>query len=197
MLADSRLPTTFWAEAVNTACYVQNKLLVIKPHNKTPYELFHGRTPSLSFKRPFGCLVTIINTLDPLGKFDGKADDGFFTGYSMNSKAFRVFNSRTRIVEETLHIIFLKNKPNVTRSGPTWLFDIDTLTKSVNYKPVVAGNRSNGNAGKARVETVPNKDYILLPLWTQDLLLSSSSKDSPSDGFKPLREEEKKNAEDL
>ncbi|GKA47012.1 retrovirus-related pol polyprotein from transposon TNT 1-94 [Tanacetum coccineum] len=99
--ADSKLPTTFWAEAVNTACYVQNRVLVVKPHNKTPYELFHSRTPTLSFMRPFGCLVTILNTIDHLGKFDGKADEGFFVGYSLNSKAFRVFSSRTRIVEET------------------------------------------------------------------------------------------------
>ncbi|GJY77250.1 ribonuclease H-like domain-containing protein, partial [Tanacetum coccineum] len=66
MLADSKLPTTFWAEAVNTACYVQNRVLVIKPHNKTPYELFLGRKPALSFMRPFGCPVTILNTLDHL-----------------------------------------------------------------------------------------------------------------------------------
>ncbi|GKF06027.1 ribonuclease H-like domain-containing protein, partial [Tanacetum coccineum] len=66
MLADSKLPTTFWAEAVNTACYVQNRVLIIKPHNKTPYELFLGRKTALSFMRPFGCLVTILNTLDHL-----------------------------------------------------------------------------------------------------------------------------------
>ncbi|GKF72697.1 retrovirus-related pol polyprotein from transposon TNT 1-94, partial [Tanacetum coccineum] len=95
--------------------------------------------------RPFGCHVTILNTLDHLGKFDGKADEGFFVGYSMNSKAFRVFNSRTRIVRETLHITFLENKPNVAGSGPKWLFDIDTLTKFMNYKPVVAENQNNGN----------------------------------------------------
>nr|GEV60707.1 retrovirus-related Pol polyprotein from transposon TNT 1-94 [Tanacetum cinerariifolium] len=101
MLANSKLPTTFWEEAVNTACYVQNRVLVVKPNNKTPYELFHGRTPTLSFMRPFRCLVTILNTKDHLGKFDGKADEGFFVGYSLNSKAFRVFNSRTKIVERT------------------------------------------------------------------------------------------------
>ncbi|GJW94289.1 retrovirus-related pol polyprotein from transposon TNT 1-94 [Tanacetum coccineum] len=89
MLADSKLPTTFWAKAVNTPCYVQNRVLVIKPHNKTPYELFLGRKPALSFMRPFGCPVTILNTLDHLGKFDGKADEGFFVGYSTNSKAYR------------------------------------------------------------------------------------------------------------
>nr|GEV38182.1 ribonuclease H-like domain-containing protein [Tanacetum cinerariifolium] len=104
MLADSILPTTFWAGVVHTACYVQNKMLVVTPHNKTPYEPFHAKTPTLSFMRPSGCLVTILNTIDHLGKFDGKADEGFFAGYSMNSKAFRVFNSKTRIVEENLYI---------------------------------------------------------------------------------------------
>ncbi|GJS52940.1 putative ribonuclease H-like domain-containing protein [Tanacetum coccineum] len=89
MLADFKLPTTFWAEEVNTACYVQNRVLVVKPHNKTPYEQFRGRTPAQSFMRPFECHVNILNTLDYLGKFDGKSDEGFFVGYSLNSKAFR------------------------------------------------------------------------------------------------------------
>ncbi|GJU12752.1 putative ribonuclease H-like domain-containing protein [Tanacetum coccineum] len=89
MLADSLLPIIFWAEAVNTACYVLNRVLVTKPHKKTPYELIIGRPPSISFMRPFGCPVTILNTLDPLGKFDGKAEEGFLVGYSVNSKAFR------------------------------------------------------------------------------------------------------------
>ncbi|GKB22264.1 putative ribonuclease H-like domain-containing protein [Tanacetum coccineum] len=204
MLADLKLPTTFWAEAVNTACYVQNRVLVIKPQNKTPYELFLGRKPALSFMRPFGCPVTILNTIDHLGKFDGKADEGFFVGYSTNSKAFRVFNSRTRIVEENLHVQFSENTPNIAGSGPNWLFDIDALTNSMNYKPVVAGNQSNGNAGtkacndagKARMETVPGKDYILLPMWPADPLFSQDSKSSPDAGFKPSGEEEKKDAED-
>nr|GEV28768.1 putative ribonuclease H-like domain-containing protein [Tanacetum cinerariifolium] len=83
-------------------------------------------------------------------KFDGKADEGFFVRYSMNRKAFRVFNSRTRIVEDPLHVAFLENKPNVAGSGPTWIFYIDTLTKSMNYKPVVRGNQSNGSAGEGK-----------------------------------------------
>ncbi|GKF24104.1 retrovirus-related pol polyprotein from transposon TNT 1-94 [Tanacetum coccineum] len=114
MLADSKLPNTFWVEAVNTACYVQNRVLVVKPHNKTPYELFKGRTPALSFMITFGCHVTILNTLDYLGKFDGKSDEGFFVGYSMNSKAFRVYNIITRKVEENFHIMFLDDKPIVS-----------------------------------------------------------------------------------
>ncbi|GJR57370.1 putative ribonuclease H-like domain-containing protein [Tanacetum coccineum] len=147
MLADSKLPTTFWAEAVNIACYVQNRVLVVKPHNKTPYELFRGRTPALSFMRPFGCHVTILNTLDYLGKFDGKSDEGFFIGYSMNSKAFRVYNIRTRKVEENLHIRFLEDKLIIAGDGPKWMFDIDVLTKSMNYVPVVAGTNSNDSVG--------------------------------------------------
>nr|GEZ89245.1 retrovirus-related Pol polyprotein from transposon TNT 1-94 [Tanacetum cinerariifolium] len=161
MLADSKLPTTFWDEAVNTACYVQNRVLVLKHHNKTPYELFLGRKPALSFMRPFGCIVTILNTIDHLGKFDGKANKGFFIGYSTNSKAFRVFNSRTRIVEENLQVKFSENTPNITGSGPNWLFDIDALTKSMNYKPVVAGNQSNdsaGEEGKKDTEDPGNED---------------------------------------
>ncbi|GJW01554.1 putative ribonuclease H-like domain-containing protein [Tanacetum coccineum] len=149
MLAGFKLPTTFWAEAVNTACYVQNRVLVTKPHNKTPYELFLGRKPALCFMRPFGCPITILNTIDHLGKFDGKVDKGFFVG------------KWTKLA-----------------------FHIDSLTKSMNYKTVVAGNQSNGNAGtkacddagKARMETVTGKDYILLPLWNADPPFSQNSK---------------------
>ncbi|GJV61413.1 putative ribonuclease H-like domain-containing protein [Tanacetum coccineum] len=170
MIADSELPTTFWAEAVNTACYVQNRVLVVKPHNKTSYELFHGRTPTLSFIRPFGCPVTILNTIDHLGKFNGKADEGFFVGYSLNSKAFRVFNSRTRIVEETCIL----------------------GTQSNSF----AGTKASDNAGQARKETKPVKNYILLPLWPVDPPLSQDPKSFQDDGSKPSSDDEKKVDED-
>ncbi|GJT15307.1 putative ribonuclease H-like domain-containing protein [Tanacetum coccineum] len=115
MLADSKLPTIFWAKAVNTACYVQNRVLVVKTHN-----------------RPLMYC-----------KFDGKSDEGFFVGYLMNSKAFRVYNIRTRKVEENLHIRFLEDKPIIAGDGPKWLFNIDVLTKLMNYVPVVPGTNSN------------------------------------------------------
>ncbi|GJU03820.1 retrovirus-related pol polyprotein from transposon TNT 1-94 [Tanacetum coccineum] len=175
MLANSKLPTTFWVEAVNTACYVQNKVLIVKPHNKTPYELFRGRTPALSFMRPFGCHVTILNTLDHLGKFDGKSDEGFFVGYLMNSKAFRVYNIRTRKVEENLHIRFLEDKPIIVGDGPKWLFDIDVLTKSMNYVPVVAGTNSN--------------DFV------DGSLFDSSSKNACNDKPQPSSDARKKDDE--
>ncbi|GJV89363.1 retrovirus-related pol polyprotein from transposon TNT 1-94 [Tanacetum coccineum] len=123
MLADSKLPTTFWAEAFNTACYVQNRVLVTKPHNKIPYELFLGRKPALGFMRPFGCPVIILNTIDHLGKFDG--------------------------------------------------------------------TKARDDAGKARMETVLGKDYILLPLWPADQLFSHCSKNSLA-GFNPSSDGKKK-----
>nr|GEV79892.1 copia protein [Tanacetum cinerariifolium] len=109
-----------------------------------------------------------------LEKFDAKADEGFFVGCSVNCKAFRVFNSRTRIVQEILHINFLENKHNVAGIGPRWLFDIDTLTMSMNYQPVVAENQPNDNggikknldAGKVGKENISAQQYVLLPLWS-------------------------------
>ncbi|GJZ30193.1 putative ribonuclease H-like domain-containing protein [Tanacetum coccineum] len=203
MLADSKLPTTFWAEAVNTACYVQNRVLVVKPHNKTPYELFRGRTPSLSFMKPFGCHVTILNTLDHLSKFDGKSDDVFFVGYSLNSKAFRVYNIRTRKVEENLHVRFLEDKPIIAGDGPKWLFDIDVLTKLMNYVSVVAGTNSNdfvgtkesNGAGHSSKEPGSSQDYILMPLWKYGSLFDSSSKDASNDEPQPSNDAEKKDDE--
>nr|GEV55005.1 reverse transcriptase domain-containing protein [Tanacetum cinerariifolium] len=140
---DSLLPIPFWAEAVNTACYTQNRVLVTKPYNKTPYELLHG-----------------------------KVDEGFLVGYYVCSKAFRVFNSKTCIVQETLHVNFLENKPNVAGTGPSWLFDIDSLSGTMNYHSVTVGNQTNSgaafqekfNAEKAGEEV--NQTYVLFPVWS-------------------------------
>ncbi|GKC88974.1 putative ribonuclease H-like domain-containing protein, partial [Tanacetum coccineum] len=188
MLADSKLPTTFWAKAVSTACYVHNRVLVVKPHNKTPYELFRGFKPALSFMRPFGCHVTILNTLDSLGKFDGKSDEGFFVGYSLSSKAFRVYNTRTRRVEENLHIGFLENKPMIEGNGPKWLFDIDSLTQSMNYVPVVAGTIINESVGtqeelNAAVDD-QKQDGDGLDITTGSFKLNIASPDITTGSFK-------------
>nr|GEU73423.1 hypothetical protein [Tanacetum cinerariifolium] len=137
MLADAKLPVIFWAEAVKTAFYVQNRVLVNKSHNKASYELFNGRSPAIGFLKPFGCHVMILNTLDHLGKFKAKGDEGYFIRYSMFSKAFMVFNKRTKKVEERLHVEFLENKAIEKGVGLNWLYDIDSLTKSMNYVPVV------------------------------------------------------------
>ncbi|GJV43751.1 putative ribonuclease H-like domain-containing protein [Tanacetum coccineum] len=143
-------------------------VLVIKPYSKTPYELIHGRTPLIDFMKPFGCPVTILNTSDHLGKFDGKANEGFFCCV-------------------------------LCGNGPDWLFDVDSLTISMNYVPVVAGNQTNGIAGtrdnivtgQAEKKTEPEQEYILIPICTTDPLISQGPKDSEEDsGMKPTEVDE-------
>nr|GEW14449.1 hypothetical protein [Tanacetum cinerariifolium] len=171
MLVDSKLPTTFWTEAVNTACYVLNRALVIKPHNKTPYELIRGRPLLIDFMKPIGW-------------------------YHVVSKATRVFNKRTRIAKETLNIRFLENAPNVKGNGPDLLFDINSLTISINYVPVVAGFQTNGIAGnkdnivacQAEKKKEPEQEYILIPICTTNPLVSQGPKDSAVDAGKKATE---------
>nr|GEZ82129.1 ribonuclease H-like domain-containing protein [Tanacetum cinerariifolium] len=181
------------AEPVNTACYVQNRVLVNKSQNKTPYELFNSRTPTIRFLRPFGCLVMILNTLDHLGKFDAKGDEGYFVGYSLTSKAFRIFNKRTKKVEENLHVDFLENKLIEKGAGPNWLFDIDTLTNFMNYVPVVDLGTSSTNilstkdvASQDVKKDVSSLRYIALLNWFHEAYMETSNaiirnSDAPDD----------------
>ena len=116
MLAEYSLPKYFWAEAVNTACYVLNRVNVRSKLNKTPYEIIKGRTPNLSHLHVFGCKVFILNNgKSPLGKFDPKSDEGVFLGYSSVGKSFRVFNKRTLVVEESTHVVFDESDPKQTK----------------------------------------------------------------------------------
>ncbi|GKD16816.1 putative ribonuclease H-like domain-containing protein [Tanacetum coccineum] len=102
-------------------------------HNKTPYELLSGKVPNISHLKPFGCHVTILNTSDHLGKFEGKADEGFIVGYAAHSKAYRVYNLSSKKIEETLNLRYLEDKPNVQGLGQEWYFDLDYLTDSLGY----------------------------------------------------------------
>nr|GFB13314.1 ribonuclease H-like domain-containing protein [Tanacetum cinerariifolium] len=134
-------------EAVATACYVLNRVLVAKPHNKTPYELLTGDKPAIGYLKPFGCQVTILNTRDYLGKFDEKADEWYIVGYSIPGKAYRVYNLVTGKIVETMNIKFLENLPSVEGIGQPWLFDIDYLTDSLNYARIRNTNLSARNQG--------------------------------------------------
>nr|GFD15744.1 ribonuclease H-like domain-containing protein [Tanacetum cinerariifolium] len=130
-------------------------------------------------------------------------------GYSMNIKAFKVYNIRTRRVKEKLHIEFLENKPIVAGARPKWLFDIDMLTESMNYVPVNAGTNSDDFAGikdsicagQSNMETRSTQDYILMPLWKDGLLLFDSSltlfddAGSPSSGDAGKKHDEVSNKE--
>nr|GEZ41975.1 retrovirus-related Pol polyprotein from transposon TNT 1-94 [Tanacetum cinerariifolium] len=154
VLTRSRLIPLTAARRVTTAVpqtTVKNqrpvKHVVNKAHSPIRRPINHRPTPKNAnfYQKVTTVKVKKVNVVH--GKFDGKVDEGFLVGYSVNSKAFKVFNSRTRILQETLHINFLENQPNVARSGPKWLFDIDTLTQSMNYQAAVAGNQPNHSAG--------------------------------------------------
>ena len=107
MLLENNLSKGFWAEAVSTANYILNRCLIRPILKKTPYELYKGRKPNISYFKPFGCKCFVHNNgKDNLGKFDARSDEGIFLGYSLNSKAYRIYNKRTQIVEENIHVVF-------------------------------------------------------------------------------------------
>nr|GEY42575.1 ribonuclease H-like domain-containing protein [Tanacetum cinerariifolium] len=134
-------------------------------------------------------------------KFDAKADEGFLVGYSVSSKAFRLLNSRTRIVQETLRIKFLENKPNIAGSGPTWLFDIDTLTKTMNYLPITAGNQfdvdvqEQFDAEKAGEDNV--QQYMLFPLRSSSFKNPQNTNDNAAFEVKEPEFEGKKSESEV
>ena len=149
MLADSKLPTMFWTEAINTACYVLNRVSINKFHQKTPYELLTGKVPDVHYFKPFGCKVTILNTSDQLGKFDEKAELGYIVGYSLHNNAYRVYNYVKQRIEETLDLRFFEDQQNVQGEGHVWSFDLDYLTDYLGYTRFV----SNQPAGTTESPT--------------------------------------------
>ncbi|GJU41198.1 putative ribonuclease H-like domain-containing protein [Tanacetum coccineum] len=171
MLADSFLPNTFWAEAVSTACYVLNRVLVTKPQNKTPYELITGKGPTWLFDLDY---LTDSMNYQPMRSENQANLFNELSTYEIRE---------TKRVEENLHITFLENKPNVAGKGPTWLFDLDYLTDSMNYQPMRsenqankhagpqeanhnAGTKDNINAGDSEIEVESAQDYFVLPIWS-------------------------------
>ncbi|KAJ9545395.1 hypothetical protein OSB04_025102 [Centaurea solstitialis] len=117
MMAHSGVPQQFWAEAVSTACYTQNRTLIIKRTGKTAYEMVEQRKPNIDFFRVFGCKCYVLNDRDNLGKFDPKSDESIFIGYSHNSKAYRVFNKRTRTILESSNVDFSESETYLTASS--------------------------------------------------------------------------------
>ncbi|KAK1384246.1 hypothetical protein POM88_021981 [Heracleum sosnowskyi] len=106
MLDEAKLPTYFWAEAVQTACFTQNATLINK-HGKTPYEMVKNKKPNLKYFHIFGCKCFVLKTHpEQLTKFELKADEGIFVGYPLSTKAFRVYNLRTKVIMESIHVSF-------------------------------------------------------------------------------------------
>ena len=130
MLCENDLPRYFWAEAINTSCYILNRVLIRPILKKTPYELWKNRKPNLKYFRVFGCRCFILNNgKDNISKFDAKSDEGIFLGYSTSSKAYRVFNRRTLLVEESIHVVFDESNEKSSRKEDS--IDDETGTKKL------------------------------------------------------------------
>ncbi|KAI3815350.1 hypothetical protein L1987_15015 [Smallanthus sonchifolius] len=144
MLSDAKLPVTFWAEAVNTACHVLNRVLVVKRHNKTCYELINNRLPNLDYLVPFGSPCSLLlQYKDRHSKFHAKAVEGIFLGYVANSPCKRVYNIGTRTVEEWFEVDCSKHSIPPEPKGPAWGFDYDALFKSFNLPELSAEDAAN------------------------------------------------------
>ena len=150
MLHEYNLPLYFWAEAVNTSCYISNRVFKRPILNKTHYELWNNRKPRISYLRVFGCKCFILNTKDNLEKFDSKADEGIFLGYSTSSKAYRVFNKRTLVVEESMDVVFYESNSLDPRKG---IYSIDD-----DVGELVETNVQEENANKPLKFEGPSKE---------------------------------------
>ena len=118
VLCKNNLPRYFWIKAVNIIFNILNRALIRPILKKTPYELWKDRKPNISYFHIFGCRCFIYNNgKDNLNKFDSRIDEGIFLGYSTNSKAYWVFNKRTLIVEESIHVVFDElNTSSITKN---------------------------------------------------------------------------------
>ena len=159
MLSEYNLPKHFWGEAVNTAVYVQNKTLINKFHNKTPYELWNGRVPTISYFHIFGTKCYIHNNgRDNLDKFAPKSDEGIFLGYSSTSKAYRVYNKNRLVIEESIHVDFDEsgehndhnlcnvdsNLENAPENTPIPSLRLNPETSNMNYLPYLNSSSDSG-----------------------------------------------------
>nr|GFD22592.1 retrovirus-related Pol polyprotein from transposon TNT 1-94 [Tanacetum cinerariifolium] len=106
MLIFSHAPLFLWAEAIVTACYTQNRSIIHRRFNRTPYELIQGKKPDISYLHVFEALCYPKNDHEDIGKLGAKADIGLFIGYSANFVAYRVYNRRTKKITETMNITF-------------------------------------------------------------------------------------------
>ncbi|KAI9195124.1 hypothetical protein LWI28_011959 [Acer negundo] len=110
MLLSNNVPRNLWAEAVNAACYIGNRVFLRPCTRQTSYELWKGRKPNVSYFHTFGSKCYMLNDRDQLGKFKAKSDEGIFIGYALNSRAYRVFNLKTRSVMQSSNVIFDDNR---------------------------------------------------------------------------------------
>ncbi|GJR05061.1 putative ribonuclease H-like domain-containing protein [Tanacetum coccineum] len=180
---------------------------VAERKNRTLIEAARTMLAEIHFTKHFLAKQLVLLALDHWAKFAGKSDEGFLVGYSLQSKAFRVYNLVTKRVEENLHINFLENKPNVAGIGPNWLFDLDYLTDSMNYHNDSEENQANLHVGQqeskqdsgtkdkidsgnSQIEDETDQDCFELPIWHSYSSTNKSSSKSDGKRGSPREEEQ-------
>nr|GEU47124.1 hypothetical protein [Tanacetum cinerariifolium] len=135
MLSTAKVPLYLWAEVIATSCFTQNRFLVIPRHEKTPYHIINNRKPSVKFFHIFGSLCYIVRDGKNLDKIKEKGDACIFVGYSTQSRAYMVFNKRTIVIVETIHVNF-DELPQMASdhvsSDPTPQFGTVTMSNELN-----------------------------------------------------------------
>ena len=145
MLSHAKLPMFLWAEAVSTACFTQNRSIIHKRFNKTPYEIINNRKPNVKFLHVFGCLCYVLNDRDNLGKFANKGDAAVFIGYGKESASYRVYNCRTKKVDESVNVHFDEISGMTLELHNSGL-DIKENNASASHKSETQQSDSNSNS---------------------------------------------------
>ncbi|GKF85865.1 retrovirus-related pol polyprotein from transposon TNT 1-94, partial [Tanacetum coccineum] len=167
MLSATKVPLFFWAEAIATACFTQNRSLVIPRHEKTPYHIIIARKLSVKFFHIFGSLCYIVKDSENLDKMKEKGDACIFVGYSTQSKAYRVFNKRTRIIVETIHVNF-DELPQIASDHISFDPGPQCSTMVLEQDSLSLGPQSQENVSQAaETETTSNElELLYSPLYS-------------------------------
>src|SRR4051812_26365639 len=145
MLAEYKTPIRFWAEAINTACHIINKVYLHKFLKKTSHELISGKKPNVSYLRVFGA-PCYIRDMNHSSKFAPKAHEGFLLGYASNSHTYRVYNSHLGKVVETVNVRFDESNGSQREQLPLCLDEppLDEVIRSMatgDIRPVEGNSR--------------------------------------------------------
>jgi transposase InsO family protein len=159
MLNEQNIPQKFWCNAVDTSTYILNRVLIRPFLNKTPYELYKGKKPTLGYFRVFGSKCFILNTKDYLTKFDPKSYEGVFLGYSQNIKAYIVLNKETLRVEESLNVTFDESPPP-SKTSP--LVDDDLVEiQAIESQEILGNDKEDELLNKELVNVKESKSHPL------------------------------------
>nr|GFB56598.1 hypothetical protein [Tanacetum cinerariifolium] len=174
MLSTAKVPLFFWAEAIATACFTQNRSLVIPRHEKTPYHIINDQKLSVKFFYIFGSICYIVKDGENLNKMKEKGDECIFVGYSTQSRAYRVFNNRTRVIIESIHVNF-DELPHMASDQLSFDPAPECQTMALNRDRLSLAIQRQANVPQAdRTVTMSNELDLLFSLMFDELFNGSS-----------------------